>query len=340
MEGAWNTARIEEPNLGYKPSFKGGYFPVSPTDTYHDLRGEMVYEMRKIGIVVEAHHHEVATAGQSEIDMKFEPLVKMADQFMWYKYICKNVAKRHGKTVTFMPKPIFEDNGSGMHTHTSLWKGGKPLFAGDGYAGLSELGLWAAGGLLKHAPAILAFAAPTTNSYRRLVPGFEAPVNLALSARNRSAAIRIPMYSKSPKAKRLEFRCPDPSCNGYLAWSAMLMAMIDGIQNKVRPGRAARSRHLRDDARRDEGNGDPDDPRLARRGHQRARGGSRVPAARRRLHRGSDPDLDRLEAVEGTRPDPAPPASARVLPVLRQLIWTTAARSSLWRRRVVESGLF
>ena len=168
--------------------------------------------------------------------MKFAPLLKMADQFMWYKYICKNVARRNGKTVTFMPKPIFEDNGSGMHTHVSLWKGNKPLFAGDKYAGLSDMGLHAAGGLLKHAPAILAFAAPTTNSYRRLVPGFEAPVNLALSARNRSAAIRIPMYSKSPKAKRLEFRCPDPSCNGYLAWSAMLMAMIDGIQNKIDPG--------------------------------------------------------------------------------------------------------
>src|SRR5262245_50691471 len=236
VEGAWNTARIEEPNLGYKPSFKGGYFPVSPTDTYHDLRGEMVAEMRKIGIVVEAHHHEVATAGQSEIDMRFEPLLKMADQFMWYKYICKNVAKRHGKTVTFMAKPIFEDNGSGMHTHISLWKGGKPLFAGDKYAGLSDLALHAAGGLLKHAPSILAFAAPTSNSYRRLVPGFEAPVNLALSARNRSAAIRIPMYSKNPKAKRLEFRCPDPSCNGYLAWSAMLMAMLDGIQHKIDPG--------------------------------------------------------------------------------------------------------
>jgi glutamine synthetase len=235
-EGAWNTARIEEPNLGYKPSFKGGYFPVSPTDTFHDLRGEMVYEMRKIGIVVEAHHHEVATAGQSEIDMLFQPLLKMADQFMWYKYICKNVARKHGKTVTFMPKPIFEDNGSGMHTHTSLWKDDKPLFAGTGYAGLSDMGLYAAGGLLKHAPAILAFAAPTTNSYRRLVPGFEAPVNLALSARNRSASIRIPMYSKSPKAKRLEFRCPDPSCNGYLAWPAMLMAMLDGIENKLSPG--------------------------------------------------------------------------------------------------------
>jgi len=237
VEGAWNTARIEEPNLGHKPSFKGGYFPVSPTDTYHDLRGEMVYEMRRIGIAVEAHHHEVATAGQSEIDMRFQPLLTMADQFMWYKYICKNVGRRHGKSVTFMPKPIFDDNGSGMHTHMSLWKGGKPLFAGNGYAGLSQIGLWAAGGLLRHAPAILAFAAPTTNSYRRLVPGFEAPVNLAMSARNRSASIRIPMYSKNPKAKRLEFRCPDPSCNGYLAWSAMLMAMVDGITNKIDPGK-------------------------------------------------------------------------------------------------------
>lgn len=236
VEGAWNTARFEEPNLGYKPSFKGGYFPVSPTDTYHDLRGEMVYEMQKIGIKIEAHHHEVATAGQAEIDMKFEELVKMSDQFMWYKYIIKNVAKRNGKTVTFMPKPVFDDNGSGMHSHFSLWKGGKPLFAGDKYAGLSELGLYCAGGLLKHAPAILAFAAPTTNSYRRLVPGFEAPVNLVMSARNRSAGVRIPMYSASPKAKRLEFRCPDPTANGYLAWTAMLMAAIDGVKNKIDPG--------------------------------------------------------------------------------------------------------
>jgi len=236
VEGAWNTARIEEPNLGYKPSFKGGYFPVSPTDTYHDLRGEMVYEMRKVGIAVEAHHHEVATAGQSEIDMRFQSLLKMADQLMWYKYICKNVARRHGKTVTFMPKPIFEDNGSGMHTHFSLWKDGKPLFAGSKYAGLSDLALYAIGGLLKHAPAVLAFAAPTTNSYRRLVPGFEAPVNLCMSARNRSAGIRIPMYSKNPKSKRLEFRCPDPTCNPYLAFPAMLMAALDGIQNKIDPG--------------------------------------------------------------------------------------------------------
>ena len=236
VEGAWNTARIEEPNLGYKPSFKGGYFPVSPTDTYHDLRGEMVYEMMKVGIEVEAHHHEVGTAGQSEIDMRAQPLLKMADQFMWFKYIVKNTAKRRGKTVTFMPKPIFEDNGSGMHTHMSLWKGGKPLFGGKGYAGLSPLALHAIGGLLKHAPALFAFAAPTTNSYRRLVPGFEAPVNLVMSARNRSAAVRIPMYSSNPKAKRLEFRCPDPSTNGYLTFTAMMMALIDGMKNKIDPG--------------------------------------------------------------------------------------------------------
>ena len=236
VEGAWNTARFEEPNLGYKPSFKGGYFPVSPTDTYHDLRGEMVMEMRKVGIVVEAHHHEVGTAGQSEIDMKFAPLLTQADQMMWYKYIIKNVAKRYGKTATFMPKPIFQDNGSGMHTHMSLWKGARPLFAGKGYAGLSDMGLHAIGGLLKHAAALLAFAAPTTNSYRRLVPGFEAPVNLAYSSRNRSAAVRIPMYSGSPKAKRAEFRCPDPSCNSYLTFSAMLMAMVDGIKRKLDPG--------------------------------------------------------------------------------------------------------
>lgn len=237
VEGAWNTNRIEEPNLGYKPSYKGGYFPVSPTDTYHDLRGEMVNIMRSIGIVVEAHHHEVATAGQSEIDMKYADLLKMADQFKWYKYIIKNVAKRHGKTVTFMPKPVFDDNGSGMHVHFSIWKGSKNLFAGNKYAGMSEEGIWAIGGILKHAAAILAFAAPTTNSYRRLVPGFEAPVNLVYSARNRSAAVRIPMYSENQKAKRFEFRCPDPTCNGYLTFTAMLMAALDGIENKTDPGK-------------------------------------------------------------------------------------------------------
>lgn len=236
VEGAWNTGRFEEPNLGYKPSYKGGYFPVSPTDTYHDLRSQMVYEMQKVGIVVEAHHHEVGTGGQAEIDMQYAPLLQMADQFMWFKYIIKNVAKNAGKTVTFMAKPIFQDNGSGMHTHMSLWKAGQPLFAGDGYAGLSEMALHASGGLLKHARAVLAFAAPTANSYHRLVPGYEAPVNLAMSKRNRSASVRIPMYSPSPKAKRLEFRCPDPSCNGYLMFSAMLMALLDGIENQIDPG--------------------------------------------------------------------------------------------------------
>jgi glutamine synthetase len=237
VEGAWNTNRIEEPNLGYKPSYKGGYFPVSPTDTYHDLRSEMVNVMRTLGIIVEAHHHEVATGGQGEIDMKYAELVQMADQFMWFKYIIKNVAKRHGKTVTFMPKPIFDDNGSGMHTHFSIWKEGKPLFAGDGYAGLSETAMHGIGGLLKHARAVLAFAAPTINSYHRLVPGFEAPVNLAYSQRNRSASVRIPMYHSNPKAKRFEFRCPDPSANGYLLFSALLMAVLDGIQNKIDPGK-------------------------------------------------------------------------------------------------------
>ncbi|MBS3769075.1 MAG: type I glutamate--ammonia ligase [Bacteroidales bacterium] len=237
-EGAWNTNRIEEPNLGYKPSYKGGYFPVSPTDTYHDMRGEMVDVLRKLGLVIEAHHHEVGTGGQSEIDMKFADLLTMADQFMWFKYVVKNVAKTHNKTVTFMPKPIFQDNGSGMHTHLSLWKEGKPMFAGDKYAGLSQEAVYGMGGVLKHAASLLAFAAPTTNSYRRLVPGFEAPVNLAYSQRNRSAAVRIPMYSKSPKAKRFEFRCPDPTANGYLMFTAMLMATLDGIENKIDPGKA------------------------------------------------------------------------------------------------------
>ena len=236
VEGAWNTSRLEEPNLGYKPSYKGGYFPVSPTDTYHDLRGDMVNVMRSLGIVIEAHHHEVGTAGQAEIDMEFAELMTMADQFMWYKYIVKNVARNNGKTVTFMAKPVFDDNGSGMHVHLSLWKGGKPLFAGNGFAGLSDMALYAIGGTLKHAPAILAFAAPTINSYRRLVPGFEAPVNLVHSQRNRSASVRIPMYSDNPKTKRFEFRCPDPSCNGYLTFTAMLMAALDGIQNKIKPG--------------------------------------------------------------------------------------------------------
>ncbi|MBI2567099.1 MAG: type I glutamate--ammonia ligase [Candidatus Schekmanbacteria bacterium] len=235
-EGKWNSGRQESPNLGYKPRYKEGYFPVPPSDTLADLRSEMTFIMQSIGIDVECHHHEVATAGQTEIDMRFDQLTAMADKLMVFKYIIKNVARRAGKTVTFMPKPLFGDNGSGMHCHQSLWKDGKPLFAGESYAGLSEMALHYIGGLLKHAPAILAFAAPTTNSYKRLVPGYEAPINLAYSRRNRSAAVRIPLYSTSPKAKRLEFRPPDPSCNPYLAFSAMLLAGIDGVLNRIDPG--------------------------------------------------------------------------------------------------------
>ena len=236
VEGHWNT-RKDGPNLGYKIRPKEGYFPVPPSDTLMDLRSEMALVMNGIGLDVECHHHEVATAGQCEIDMKFDSMLAMADHQMKYKYVVKNVAKAAGMTATFMPKPLFGDNGSGMHCHQSIWKDGKPLFADStGYAGLSQLCKWYIGGLLKHAPSILAFAAPTTNSYRRLVPGYEAPVNLAWSLRNRSACCRIPMYSDSPKAKRIEFRCPDPSCNPYLAFSAMLMAGLDGIKNKIDPG--------------------------------------------------------------------------------------------------------
>jgi len=236
IEGTWNTGRDECPNLGYKPRPKEGYFPVPPMDKFQDLRSEMMLTLINLGIDIEAQHHEVATAGQAEIDMRFKPLVQMADQLQWFKYVLKNVANRHNHTVTFMPKPLFGDNGSGMHTHISIWKKNKPLFAGDKYAGVSQMALWAIGGILKHCKAICAFSNPTTNSYKRLVPGFEAPVNLAYSSRNRSAAIRIPMYSTSPKAKRIEFRTPDPSCNGYLAFSAVLMAVLDGIQNKLDPG--------------------------------------------------------------------------------------------------------
>jgi glutamine synthetase len=236
VEGNWNTGRDEGPNLGYKPRPKEGYFPVPPMDKFQDLRTEMVLTLENLGIEIEAQHHEVATAGQAEIDMRFKPLLQMADQLMWFKYVLKNVAYRHNHTVTFMPKPLFQDNGTGMHTHISIWKEKQPLFAGDKYAGISQEALYAIGGILKHCRALTAFTNPTTNSYKRLVPGFEAPVNLAYSSRNRSAAVRIPMYSTSPKAKRIEFRTPDPSCNGYLAFSAMLMAVIDGIQNKVDPG--------------------------------------------------------------------------------------------------------
>ncbi|MBP1689716.1 MAG: glnA [Deltaproteobacteria bacterium] len=236
VEGTWNSGKDEGPNLGYKPRHKEGYFPVSPTDSQQDLRAEMVLMMEKVGIRVERQHHEVATAGQAEIDMRFMSLVKMGDALMWYKHCVKNVAHRHGKTATFMPKPIFGDNGSGMHCHQSIWKGDKPLFAGDGYGGMSELAMHYIGGILKHAKAIAAFTNPTVNSYHRLVPGFEAPVNLAYSSRNRSAAVRIPMYSPSPKAKRIEVRFPDPACNGYMAFAAMLMAGLDGIERRLSPG--------------------------------------------------------------------------------------------------------
>jgi glutamine synthetase len=239
-EGIWSSGRGEDewrgPNLGYRIRNKEGYVPVPPADSLSDLRSEISLTLEECGITVECHHHEVATAGQCEIDFRFSTLLGTADNLQIFKYVVRNVAHLNGKTATFMPKPMYGDNGSGMHCHQSLWKGEKPLFAGDGYAGLSDLARWYIGGLLKHAAAIVAFAAPTTNSYKRLVPGFEAPVNLAYSARNRSAAIRIPMFSTSPKLKRLEFRPPDPSCNPYLAFSAMLMAGLDGVQNRIDPG--------------------------------------------------------------------------------------------------------
>ena len=236
VEGGWNTGKIEDPNLGYKIRPKEGYQPVPPTDTLQDIRSEMLLTMEKCNMKVERQHHEVATAGQSEINFNYGSLVRTADMTLLYKYIVKNVARRHKKSVTFMPKPLHGDNGSGMHVHFSLWKKGVPLFAGDGYAGLSDIAMYAIGGILRNAKALCAFTSPTTNSYKRLAPGHEAPVNLAYSSRNRSAAIRIPMYSANPKSKRIEFRCPDPSCNPYLALSAILMAAIDGIQNKTDPG--------------------------------------------------------------------------------------------------------
>jgi len=237
VEGRWNSGREEAGgNLGYKPRYKEGYFPVSPTDTLQDMRTEMLLTMAECGVPIEKHHHEVATGGQNELGFRFAPILQAADYLMTYKYVIKNVAKKHGKTVTFMPKPLFNDNGSGMHVHQSIWKDGNPLFWGDGYANLSKTALNYIGGILKHAPALLALTNPTTNSYKRLVPGFEAPVNLAYSQGNRSASIRIPLSGTNPKAKRLEFRCPDATCNPYLAFAAMLCAGIDGIKNEIDPG--------------------------------------------------------------------------------------------------------
>jgi len=236
VEANWNAGNKNGPSLGHKLRPKEGYFPVPPADQLQDARTAMVSILQDLGVVVEAHHHEVATGGQGEIDMRFAPLTRMADNVMIYKYVVKNVARQRGMTATFMPKPLFGDNGSGMHVHQSIWKGQQPLFAGDGYAGSSELMRHYIGGLLKHASALLAICAPTVNSYRRLVPGFEAPVNLGYSQRNRSAAVRIPMYSASPKTKRVEFRCPDPACSPYLAFAAMLMAGLDGVQSRISPG--------------------------------------------------------------------------------------------------------
>ncbi|HZB45104.1 MAG TPA: type I glutamate--ammonia ligase, partial [Pyrinomonadaceae bacterium] len=236
-EASWNSNNTNgNSNLGYHIRNKEGYVPLPPLDTLQDFRTEVATELKKVGIHVECHHHEVATAGQCEIDFRYSTLLGTADNLQLFKYTVRNVAHQQGKGATFMPKPLFGDNGSGMHCHQSLWKDEKPLFAGDGYAGLSDLARWYIGGLLKHAASIIAFAAPTTNSYKRLVPGFEAPVNLAYSARNRSAAIRIPMFSTNPRLKRLEFRPPDPSCNPYLAFSAMVLAGLDGIQNRIDPG--------------------------------------------------------------------------------------------------------
>src|SRR5271167_3789166 len=235
-EGAWNSGREEFPNLGYKTRHKEGYFPVPPTDTLAEVRQAIMTTLMETGIDVEVGHHEVASGGQCEIGTKFNRLSACADQLMWFKYVVKNVARKHGKAATFMPKPLFGDNGSGMHVHQSIWKEGKPLFAGDGYAGLSDMALHYIGGVIKHAKSIAAFTNPTTNSYRRLVPGFEAPVNLAYSSRNRSASCRIPITGPNPKTRRVEVRFPDPSCNPYLAFTAMLMAGLDGIQNKINPG--------------------------------------------------------------------------------------------------------
>ncbi|MCX5659210.1 MAG: type I glutamate--ammonia ligase [Planctomycetota bacterium] len=235
-EGVWNRGKRDAANLGYHVRQREGYFPCPPMDSLTNLRSEMVDVLGKMGIGVDEHHHEVATGGQCEIDLAAQELVAISDACMYLKYVVKNVAARHGKVATFMPKPLLGDNGSGMHTHLSLWKGGKPLMAGRKYAGLSDMGLHAIGGLLKHAPALLALTNPTTNSFKRLVPGYEAPVNLAYSSRNRSAAVRIPVYEADPGAKRIEFRCPDSSCNPYLAFAAMLMAAIDGVRNRIDPG--------------------------------------------------------------------------------------------------------
>ena len=304
--GAWNTGS-EDNNRGYKVRYKGGYFPVAPYDHFGELRDEMTIELEKAGLIVERAHHEVGTAGQAEINYRFDTLLRAADDVMKFKYIIKNVAWRNGKTATFMPKPIFGDNGSGMHCHQSIWNKGEPLFYDEtGYAGLSDMARYYIGGLLKHAPSLLAFTNPTVNSYHRLVPGFEAPVNLVYSQRNRSACVRIPITGSNPKAKRIEFRCPDPSANPYLAFSAMLLAGIDGIKNKIEPHEPV-DKDLYE-LPPDEHANIPTVPGLAVGGHRLARGRPRLPPRGRRVHPRPDRDLDRLQADQR---DPADRSCAR-----------------------------
>ena len=304
-EGAWNRGKADGPNLGYKAGSGLGYFPCPPTDSLADLRTEMAQRMAECGIATAAHYHEVATGGQCEIDLMPQPLVESADQVMLARYIIRNVAHRHGKTATFMPKPLYGDNGSGLHTHFTLWKENQPLLAGNGYAGLSDLGMYAIGGLLKHAPALCAFANPTTNSYKRLVPGFEAPTKLSYSRRNRAAVIRIPVHSPSPKSRRIEFRVPDGAANPYLLFSAMLMAALDGIQTKARPGDPLDKDIY--DLQPEELADVPATPRIARRLARRPPGRPRVPAPGRRLHPGRHRHLDLVQADPRGRGPPRRP---------------------------------
>ncbi|MGX1253202.1 glutamine synthetase type I [Streptomyces ambofaciens] len=316
--GAWNTGALED-NRGYKVRYKGGYFPVPPVDHFADLRAEISLELERSGLQVERQHHEVGTAGQAEINYKFNTLLAAADDLQLFKYIVKNVAWKNGKTATFMPKPIFGDNGSGMHVHQSLWSGGEPLFYDEqGYAGLSDTARYYIGGILKHAPSLLAFTNPTVNSYHRLVPGFEAPVNLVYSQRNRSAAMRIPITGSNPKAKRVEFRAPDASGNPYLAFSALLLAGPGRHQEQDRAGRADRQGPLRAGSRgaRERGAG----PDLAGRRPRPPGVRPRVPAPGRRLHAGPDRDVDRLQARQRDRAAAAASAPARVRDVLRRVI--------------------
>ncbi len=305
-------------NQGYRPRYKEGYFPVSPHDTQTDIRNEMVEIMEACGIQIELHHHEVATAGQGEIDMRFDTLTKMGDKSLLYKYIVKNVAKRHGKVATFMPKPLFADNGSGMHTHLSIWENGSNLFAGDEYAGVSKMCLSYIAGIIKHGKALMALAAPTTNSYKRLVPGYEAPVNLVYSARNRSAACRIPLVSPDPRQKRVEFRPPDPAGNPYLTFAAIFMAGMDGIRNGWDPGPPLDKTNLFDLS--PEGPGEhPDGCPVSRWLAEGAGGGPRLPAPGWRLYARRHRNLDRIQVRKRRGPGPNAAAPVRVPPLLRRL---------------------